>query len=110
MKAIDDQQTGVRQGKNDGPGKNHKFKITVRTLAGHTHKENVAPSDLVAEVTARAVKHFVAKGEISSGHYALTLPRLGNNAELDPTATMHDAGVVEDDVLVLVSCQPQVDG
>jgi hypothetical protein len=72
----------------------------VRTLAGHSRKDTVKPSDTVAELIDDAVKHFVAKGELTDGAYALTLPRTGADAELDPTATLHDAGVVEDDVLV----------
>lgn len=86
------------------------FKISIKTLAGHSLKDNVKPDDSVAEVTDKAVKHFVAKGELAPGEYALTLPRTGGEAELDPTATLSEAGVVEDDVLVLVSRKPQVDG
>ncbi|MFE2755361.1 EsaB/YukD family protein [Actinosynnema sp. NPDC059335] len=89
---------------------NRPFKVTVRTLAGHSLKDNVKPDDAVAEVTDRAVKHFVAKGELTASDYALTLPRTGGEAELDPTATLAEAGVVEGDVLVLVNRKPQVDG
>lgn len=93
-----------------GASGNHPFRVTVRTLAGHSMKDTVKPEDTVAEVTSKAVKHFVAEEELSAGDYALTLPRTGGEAELDPTATLQDAGVVEDDVLVLVSRKPQVDG
>jgi hypothetical protein len=86
------------------------FEISVRTLAGHSSRDAVKLDDLVAEVGDRAVKHFVAKGELAAGDYALTLPRTGGEAELDPTAPMAEAGVVEDDVLVLVSRKPQVNG
>lgn len=89
---------------------NRPFKITVRTLAGHSLKDTVKPSDLVGEVTDRAVRHFVAKGELAAGDYVLTLPRTGGEAELDPTATLGDASVAEGDVLILVSRKPQVDG
>ncbi len=91
-------------------GDNHPFKVTVRTLAGHHVAETVRPDEKVAELTAEAVKHFVAKGELAAGDYALTLPRTGGEAELDPTATLCDAGVVEGDVLVLVNRKPQTDG
>jgi type VII secretion system (Wss) protein YukD len=93
-----------------GHGGNHPFKVTVRTLAGHHMSETMKPDHTVAELTAKAVKHFVAKGELTEGDYALTLPRTGGEAELDPTATLHDAGVVDGDVLVLVNRKPQVDG
>lgn len=85
------------------------FKIVIRTLAGHNDKETVKPSDVVAAVRDEAVKEFVKKQWITAGDYALTLPRL-SEAELDPTATLKDVGVVEGDVLVLVSRKPQVDG
>jgi hypothetical protein len=89
---------------------NRQFKVTVRTLAGHSLKDTVKPGDTVAELTDKAVKHFVAKGELTDGDYVLTLPRTGGDAELDPTATLRDAGVVEGDVMVLVNRKPQVDG
>jgi len=88
----------------------HPFKVTLRTLAGHSHGETVKPADTVAEVTAAAVRYFVHKGQLADGAYSLTLPRTGSDAELDPTATLHDVGVVDDDVLVLISRDPQVDG
>jgi hypothetical protein len=88
----------------------HPIKITVRTMAGHSRKETVKPDDRVAELTDDAVKHFVNQGDITEGKYALTLPRLSSEAELDPTATVRDAGIIEGDVLVLVSRKPQTDG
>ncbi|GAA4733800.1 hypothetical protein GCM10023328_11600 [Modestobacter marinus] len=92
------------------PQDKHPFKVTVRTLAGHSRKETVKPTDTVREVTADAVKYFVHRGQLPEGGYALTLPRTGHQAELDPTATVRDAGIVEDDVLVLINRAPQVDG
>jgi hypothetical protein len=102
--------TNVQEAPGGGHGHIHPFQVTVRTLAGHHVSEMVRPDDTVAELTAKAVKHFVAKGELVPGDYALTLPRTGGEAELDPTATLGDAGVVEGDVLVLVSHKPHVDG
>lgn len=92
-----------------GHGGDHPFKVTVRTLAGHTENITVKPSSVVAKVKDDAVKHFVNRGWLTAGDYALTLPRSSNN-ELDPSATLADLGVVEGDVLVLVSRKPQVDG
>ena len=93
-----------------GHNPNHPFKVTVRTLAGHRLSQTVKPNDTVAELTVETVKHFVAKGELVEGDYMLTLPRTGGEAELDPTASLRDIGVVEGDVLVLVNRKPQVDG
>jgi hypothetical protein len=92
-----------------GHGTDHPFKVTVRTLAGHSDTATVKPSDVVAEVRDAEVKYFVARQWLSAGDYALTLPRLSGN-ELDPTATFADLGITEGDVLVLVSRKPQVDG
>lgn len=94
----------------DKANDNHSIKITVRTMAGHSRKETVKPDDRVADLTDDAVKYFANRGDITEGKYALTLPRLSGEAELDPTARVRDAGIVEGDVLVLVSRKPQADG
>ena len=83
--------------------------MTVRTLAGHTEHNKVRANDSIQDVTAEAVRFFVSRRELAEGSYTLTLPRLGD-AELDPTGPIGDVGVVRDDVLVLVSRTPQVDG
>lgn len=103
--------THTENSKKPGPerGADHPYKITVRSLAGHSDAVTVKPSHEVAVVRDDAVKHFVARGWLTAGDYALTLPRV-SESELDPTATFADLGVVEDDVLVLVSRKPQVDG
>ena len=46
----------------DGRDGKHPIKITVRTLAGHSHEETVKPTDTVAGVTHAAVRYFVHKG------------------------------------------------
>lgn len=102
--------TKAQEAQSGDHGHNHPFQVTVRTLAGHHVSETVRPDDTVAELTTTTVKHFVAKGELTPGDYALTLPRTGGEAELDSTATLRNAGVVEGDVLVLISHKPHVDG
>jgi hypothetical protein len=87
-----------------------KFSVTIRNLAGHSLHEQVRGRDRVADVTAEAVRQFVARHQLAAGSYALTLPRLGSSANLDPTGTLADVGIREGDVLVLVSRDPQVDG
>lgn len=100
---LDEEHDGGR-GRDDRP-----FPVTIRTLAGHSRHDQVRPSDRVQDVTAEAVRFFVARRELTDGPYALTLPRFGE-ADLDPTGRLIDVGVVRDDVLVLVSRTPQVDG
>ncbi len=90
-------------------GDDHPYKVTVRSLAGHGEKVTVKPSDTIGELRDKEVKHFISKGWLTAGEYALTLPRISEN-ELDPTAAFGDLGVVEDDVLVLINRKPQVDG
>lgn len=85
------------------------FTVTVKTLAGHSRHDQVRPSDRVQDVTEDAVRFFVHRRELEPGPYALTLPRAGD-ADLDPTGTLAEVGVIRDDVLVLVSRTPQVDG
>jgi hypothetical protein len=87
----------------------HPFRVTVRSLAGHSDQVTVKPSDEVGELRDKEVKDFISKGWLTAGDYALTLPRASAN-ELDPTATLSDLGIVEGDVLVLLNRKPQVDG
>lgn len=92
-----------------GPGSNHPFKVTVRSLAGHSDKVTVKPNDTIGEVTDKEVKLFIQKGWLTTGDYSLSLPRVSDNG-LDPSATFGDLGIVEGDVLVLINRKPQVDG
>lgn len=92
-----------------GHGNDHPFKVTVRSLAGHSDNVTVKPSDEVGEMRDKEVKHFISKGWLTDGDYALTLPRVSEN-ELDATAKFGDLGIVGGDVLVLINRKPQVDG
>lgn len=92
-----------------GHGDDHPFEVTVRSLAGHSDKVTVKPSDTIGEVTDKEVRLFVNKGWLATGGYSLSLPRVSDN-ELDPSATFSDLGIVEGDVLVLINRKPQVDG
>ena len=92
-----------------GHGDDHPFKVTVRSLAGHSDKVTVKPSDTVGEVDDKEVKRFINRGWLTAGDYSLSLPRVSDN-ELDPLATFGDLGIVEGDVLVLINRKPQVDG
>lgn len=86
------------------------YSIQIRTLAGHRQDEEVIGTELVAALTTQAVVHFRERHELDAGHYALTLPRLGHTGALDPTATLHEAGVRAHDELVLINRAPHVDG
>lgn len=43
-------------------GDDHPFKVTVRSLAGHSDTVTTKPSDMVGEVRDKEVKHFISKG------------------------------------------------
>jgi hypothetical protein len=101
---------GALGGGHDRAGRDTSFRVTVRTLAGHTDHEQVRSTDTVSELTTRMVGKFVARHQLNPGDYALTLPRLGSATNLDPTGTLAEVGVRAHDVLVLVSRAPQVDG
>ncbi|MGE9807127.1 hypothetical protein [Janibacter sp. G1551] len=92
-----------------GHGDDHPFKVTLRSLAGHSDKVTVKPSETVGELTDKEVKLFINKGWLTAGDYSLSLPRVSDN-ELDPSATFGDLGIVDGDVLVLINRKPQVDG
>ncbi|WP_232661268.1 hypothetical protein [Pseudonocardia sp. TRM90224] len=109
MNEVGFDNSGQDRGRGgDGRG-DRPLPVTVRTLSGHTHHDTVRASDRIRDVTVESVRIFVARGELAEGDYSLTLPRLGD-AELDPTGTIGEVGVVRGDVLVLVSRAPQVDG
>lgn len=92
-----------------GHGDDHPFKVTIRSLAGHSDEVTVKPSHTVGEVTDKEVKLFVNKSWLTDGDYSLSLHRV-SDSELDPSATFGDLGIVEGDVLVLINRKPQVDG
>ncbi|GIL37015.1 hypothetical protein [Phycicoccus sp. DTK01] len=92
-----------------GHGDDHPFKVTFRSLAGHSDKVTVKPSNTIGEVTDKEVKQFINQGWLTAGDYSLSLPRVSDN-ELDPSANFGDLGIVEGDVLILINRKPQVDG
>ncbi len=92
-----------------GHDSDHPFPVTVRTLAGHSDHVQVRPEEFLSTVIATEVAHFISKGQLTAGDYALTLPR-GGDGELDPSATVEEAGLVKGDVLVLVNRKPHQDG
>jgi hypothetical protein len=102
--------TTTAEGGHDTERHERSFSIQVRTLAGHRQDEEVIGTELVAALTTQAVLQFRERHELDEGHYALTLPRLGHTSALDPTATLHEAGVQPNDELVLISRAPHVDG
>ena len=88
------------------------FTITIKTLAGHKLSVEVIGSELVAAVAVEATIEFRANHELADdgADYALSLPRSGPGATLDPSSTLLAAGIRTHDELLLISRAPHVDG
>jgi hypothetical protein len=112
MTTTDPDQGHLAEHHDHHHGEHHEssFTIEIRTLAGHRLSEEVIGTELVAAAATQAVVQFRERNELAESHYALTLPRLGHTSALDPTATLHEAGVRAHDELVLISRAPHVDG
>jgi Fe2+ transport system protein FeoA len=84
--------------------------VTVRTPAGTPHSFEVRGNERVDKVVRAAVRYFVQAGQLAAGEYGLALIRDGRAEDLADAARLEDYGVVEGDVLVLITKAPQVDG
>lgn len=91
-------------------GRGSSFVVTIKTPAGHEHRFRVSGEQRVETVTTRAVKYFVARGELVEGKYILAVMRDGTPEDMTASARLEDYGVREGDVLVLIVGEPQVDG
>jgi hypothetical protein len=84
--------------------------VTVRTPAGTPHPFEIRGNERVDKVVRAAVRYFVQAGQLAAGEYGLALIRDGRAEDLADAARLEDYGVVEGDVLVLITKAPQVDG
>lgn len=96
---------------NDHPDRPDRPRaVVVQNLAGHRIDDHVCGGERLHTVAADAAHRFVLRGELTPGRYLITLPRLGAAADLDPTSTVAEVGIVDGDLLLLISATPQVDG
>lgn len=86
------------------------FGVTVRTPAGASSAFAVNPSDTAAELTERAVTFFVDRQLLEPGPFRLGLVRDGQIVDLEPGDHLRRRGIVEGDVLHLITCEDQIDG
>ncbi len=100
-------ETATEQSSGDLHG---SFVVTIKTPAGHEHRFRVTGDQRVETVTTRAVAYFVAHGELAQGKYVLAVMRDGMPEDMTASARLEDYGVLEGDVLVLITGEPQVDG
>jgi hypothetical protein len=106
MTSTDDTEKhggGEQPGHQDADGRDgkHPIKITVRTLAGHSHEETIKPTDTVAEVTHAAAGTSAQGGAV---RWCL-LPRAAADRQRGGARPHRHAARrrgVDDDVLVLI--------
>jgi len=84
--------------------------VTVRTPAGASSAFAIRRNDTAQELTDRSVGFFVSRELLEPGPFRLGLVRDGDIVDLDPQDRLGRKGVVEGDVLHLITCEDQVDG
>jgi hypothetical protein len=84
--------------------------VTVRTPAGASSAFAVEPDDTAGQLTVRAIQFFERHDLIEPGAFRIGLRRGNTIADLDLDTRLLPAGVVEGDVLHLLTSEPQVDG
>jgi hypothetical protein len=86
--------------------------LTIRTPAGASNVFSVPPDPrlTVSQLTDRAVAYFAAHDQLEPGTFRLGLIRGRTIIDLLPDVPLLDEGIVDGDVLHLITCEPQVDG
>jgi hypothetical protein len=84
--------------------------VTVRTPAGASSAFAVEPDHTAGQLTIRALRHFERLDMIEPGAFRIGLLRGNAIIDLDVDTLLFPAGVVEGDVLHLLTSEPQVDG
>lgn len=84
--------------------------VTVRTPAGHSAPFTFKANERADKVVRVAVAEFVSQGQLDDGDYSLAVVRNGQAVDLADAGRLDDYGIVDGDVLVLISKAPQIDG
>jgi hypothetical protein len=84
--------------------------VTVRTPAGASSAFAVEPDHTAGQLTIRAIQFFERHRMIEPGGFRLGLLRGATIVDLGIDELLLPAGVVEGDVLHLLTSEPQVDG
>lgn len=84
--------------------------VTVRTPAGASSAFAIKKNDAASDLTARSVAFFVSRELLEAGPFRLGLVRDSEIIDLDSEDRLGKRGVVEGDVLHLITCEDQVDG
>ena len=84
--------------------------VTVRTPAGHSAPFTFKANERADKVVRVAVDQFVSQGQLAAGDCSLAVVRDGDAVDLADAGRLDDYGIVDSDVLVLISKAPQVDG
>jgi hypothetical protein len=96
-------------GHEPSPARRQCIGVTVRTPAGAGSAFAVEWGDEAYMLTERAIGHFVGLQLLEPGAFRLGLRRGDTLVDLAPDAVLLAQGLVEGDVLHLISTQPQVD-
>jgi len=86
------------------------FGVTVRTPAGFTSAFAIVPEEGVASLIRRSVDYFASRKELEGDKFGLALIRDGESVPLERDKDFGTYGLIEGDVLHLVSEQPYIDG
>jgi hypothetical protein len=84
--------------------------VTVRTPAGMSTAFGIEAEDTATALLERAVGYFVVQGQLEHGGFRLGLLRGPHIIDLAPEDRLLEVGVVDGDVLHLITSEPQVDG
>src|SRR5437660_7227558 len=84
--------------------------VTGKTAAGHTSTFTVRGHDRVDKTAREMANYFVGQNLLAAGDYGLAIVREDVAQTLQDAARLEDYSVVDNDVLVLISKAPQVDG
>jgi hypothetical protein len=86
------------------------FGVTIRTPAGANSAFATKQNDTAQELIDRSLAYFVSHELLENGPFRLGLVRDGQIVDLDDGDRLGRKGVVEGDVLHLITCEDQVDG
>lgn len=91
-------------------GPKDELHVIGRTPAGQTAPFEVRGHDRVDKVVKEFVDYFVHDHLLAPGDFGLALVRDGAAVTLPDASRLEDHGVVDGDVLALVTKAPEVDG
>ena len=84
--------------------------VTVRTPAGASSAFAIRKNDTASVLTEHSVAFVLGRNLLEEGPVRLGLVRDGEIVDLEPDDRLGKRGVLEGDVLHLITCEDQIDG